>query len=147
MPQDGNYTFYTTSDDGVSVNVCRNEKGFPCGDDNGSVNWDIRVSGPGEGQSASIPLKRGTHNITVQFFESVGRAYVKLYGSGPGFNKQIIPNGNLNPSLIGPPSTSPSAQADAAPAAEAIVEGAEMAEKSFEAPGPALAPWLGSPGP
>lgn len=83
-PSTGDYTFYTTSDDGVRVWV------------NGQQiinNWTVHA--PVE-NSGKIRLEAGKkYDIKVEYFDKAYGAVMQLRWSGPGFGKQIIPTANL----------------------------------------------------
>jgi hypothetical protein len=80
VPDDGEYTFYTASDDGSKLYIGDLEV----------VNND----GPHgvEEKSGSIPLKAGVHAITVTFFEAGGGEDLFVSYEGPSVSKQNIPN-------------------------------------------------------
>jgi hypothetical protein len=101
VPQDGYYTFYTVSDDGVELAVCTSERGYACGNTFIISNWTEHPIT--EDTSAPIFLKRGTHFLGLFYFEAFGGATIKLLWSGPGIPKQVIPRANLDPTFIGPP--------------------------------------------
>ncbi len=79
VPSGGNWTFYTTSDDGSDLWI------------NGTrvVNNDGLHSM--QERSGSITLTAGTHSFVVHFFERTGGAGVQVRWQGPGVGKQIIP--------------------------------------------------------
>jgi hypothetical protein len=106
VPESGNYTFYTVSDDGVQLGVCPSTRGLPCADDAGSEpliidNWTVH--GATEDTSAPIFLARGSHALSLFYFEATGFSSIKLMWSGPGIPKQVIPRANIDPTLVGPP--------------------------------------------
>lgn len=79
VPTDGNYTFYTNSDDGSKLyigttEVVNNDGGHPM----------IEKSG-------TIGLKAGTHALTVSFFQGSGGQGLQVSYEGPNIGKQIIP--------------------------------------------------------
>ena len=75
----GNYTFYTTSDDGSQLFV------------NGTmvVNND-GLHGPQE-RSGSINLAAGEHNLVVTFFERTIGQTLSVQYAGPGISKRSLP--------------------------------------------------------
>jgi len=85
VPNSGNYTFYTRSDDGSRLSI------------NGNivVNNDSR-HGPKE-KSGNIALTAGTYQLKVEFFQYNGGDSLKVDWQGPGIEKQAIPNELLSP--------------------------------------------------
>jgi|GEM_PF-1106462 len=83
VPSDGQYTFYTSSDDGSNLYI----------DGVRVVNND----GPhGEQQnSGTIKLKAGMHTISVGYFNQTGGKVLKVSYAGPGISKQLIPSSAL----------------------------------------------------
>jgi len=79
VPSDGNYTFYTSSDDGSKLNIGTTEV----------VNND-GLHGNQE-KSGSIGLKAGKHALSVTFFEAGGDQVLTVSYSGPSITKQTIP--------------------------------------------------------
>ncbi len=79
IPSDGNYTFFTTSDDGSRLYI-----GTTLVVDNDGLHGAIEKSG-------SIGLKAGKHAITVLFFEGTGDQTLGVSYEGSGLSKQIIP--------------------------------------------------------
>ncbi len=83
IPKTGNYTFFTTSDDGSRLYI----------DDQEVVNND----GP-HGmvtQSGNIQLNAGMHPIRVNYFDSGGGDGLIVGWKGPGFEQEEIPAGRL----------------------------------------------------
>jgi glucose/arabinose dehydrogenase len=76
---DGQYTFYTSSDDGSKLYIGNNLV----------VNND-GLHGNRE-ESGTIGLKAGKHPITVTFFEQTGDQVLTVSYLGPGITKQAIP--------------------------------------------------------
>ncbi len=98
----GEYTFYTSSDDGSTLVINGNEV----------VNND-GLHGNRE-RSGKISLSAGHHSIRVRFFEKTGGEVLTVKYAGPGISKQSIPDNKLyfqNPSSGGgsttPPAPSP----------------------------------------
>ena len=84
---EGQYTFYTRSDDGSKLYI---------GDFNESnlvVNNNY-VQGPTE-RSGTKYLTPGIYQIHVTFFERTGGETLEVRYSGPGIDKQLIPDGVL----------------------------------------------------
>ncbi len=79
VPSDGQYTFYTNSDDGSSLYI-----------DNVLVVNNDGVHPPRE-NSGTIGLKAGKHAISVSFFQQVGGSVLTVSYSGSGVSKQAIP--------------------------------------------------------
>lgn len=80
VPESGDYTFYTTSDDGSKLYI--NDKLI--------VNND-GLHGAQE-RSGKVQLTKGTHAIRVEYFEGSGGEILEVKYSGPGIQKQLIPN-------------------------------------------------------
>jgi hypothetical protein len=79
VPTDGQYTFYTASDDGSKLLIGTTEV----------VNND-GLHGLAE-QSGSIGLKAGRHALTVLFLQGGGGREITVSYAGPGLSKQAIP--------------------------------------------------------
>jgi mono/diheme cytochrome c family protein len=79
-PADGDYTFYTTSDDGSRLYI----------DGRSVVNNDNDHSEAT--QSGQAKLKAGEHSITVTYFQRGGDAVLKVEWAGPDFKRQAIPH-------------------------------------------------------
>lgn len=84
IPTDGNYTFYTRSDDGSRLLI----------NDTLVVNNDGK-HGPIQ-QQGTIALIAGNHNVRVEFFEHIGGDSLVVEWEGPAFTKQVIPNTALS---------------------------------------------------
>lgn len=82
-PVDGQYTFYSHSDDGSRIYI----------DDRVIVSND-GVHGSREVQGRAA-LRAGLHKIRVTYFENDGNQRLEVRWAGPGFGKQWIPNGSL----------------------------------------------------
>jgi len=80
IPEDGTYTFYTTSDDGSSLYI----------DDNKIVDND-GLHGSNE-ESGTVCLDSGYHKIDVQYFEKTGGNLLSVEYAGPNFSKTTISN-------------------------------------------------------
>lgn len=83
IPSDGQYTFYTTSDDGSMLYI----------DDQLVVNND-GLHGAIE-KSGTIGLKAGKHAISVSFFQQYGDKVLAVNYMGPGISKRIVPVSSL----------------------------------------------------
>ena len=83
IPYDGNYTFYTNSDDGTKLFI----------DDQPIVNNDGNHA-PIE-RSGFAYLKKGFHKIKVEFYQAGGGLSLDVSIEGPNLTKQIIPAGLL----------------------------------------------------
>jgi hypothetical protein len=79
VPVDGNYTFYTNSDDGSKLYV------------NGSLVVDNDGLHGMRERSGSINLLAGKHAIVVTYFEYNGGQGLIVSYSGPGISKKQIP--------------------------------------------------------
>lgn len=91
VPADGEYTFYTNSDDGTKLYI-----------GNQLIVVNDGIHGMTE-QSGSILLKKGKHAISLEYFERSNGDGLEVSYSGPGISKQIIPSNVLYmPSLRDP---------------------------------------------
>ncbi|MDF2440787.1 MAG: hypothetical protein JWN98_1771 [Abditibacteriota bacterium] len=79
IPRDGEYTFFTESDDGSRVFI----NGRPVVDNGGTHGM--------EEKSGKVELKAGDHDLKVDFFENSAGAGCRFRWSGPGIEKQIVP--------------------------------------------------------
>ncbi|NBV24315.1 MAG: cytochrome c1 [Proteobacteria bacterium] len=79
IPKDGEYTFYTDSDDGSALFI--NEKRV--------VNND--GIHPPQSREGKVTLKAGEHAFGVDYFDGGGGAELKVSWKGPGIGKQEIP--------------------------------------------------------
>jgi len=84
IPNNGNYTFYTRSDDGSRLTI----------NNTMIVNNDGR-HGARE-QSGTIELAAGTYKLSVDFFEYNGGDSLEVMWKGPGIAKQVIPVSSLS---------------------------------------------------
>ena len=78
-PNDGVYAFYTESDDGSRLRI-----GDQVVVENDGVREPVRRRG-------FIPLAKGRHAITVEFFDSAGDEHLEVSWQGPGFARVPIP--------------------------------------------------------
>jgi hypothetical protein len=80
---EGQYTFWTESDDGSKC----------------YINGRLVVNNPGRhgwrSKSGKVSLQVGNHNIRIEFFEWLGHAGLRLLYEGPGVKKQVVPPGVL----------------------------------------------------
>ena len=78
-PRDGNYTFFTTSDDGsllyIGDMLVVNNDGF-----HGAIE-----------KGDTILLKAGKHQFKVDYYQGGGTGSILVSWSGPGVNKETIP--------------------------------------------------------
>ena len=84
IPDDGEYTFFTRSDDGSRL----------------YVNGEVVVNNDGthgmDEKSGKVKLTKGYHSIRVTYFEMSGGEGLEVRWAGPTFQKQIIPGGVLS---------------------------------------------------
>jgi|GEM_PF-2271242 len=81
LPSAGNWTFYTSSDDGVRLWV------------DGVIridNWALM--GGQELNTGAIALSAGWHTLQLEYFENEGNSLITLSWEGPGVPKSIIPD-------------------------------------------------------
>jgi hypothetical protein len=83
VPSDGQYTFYTSSDDGSNLYI----DGVKVVSNDG-LHALIQ-------QSNSIGLKAGLHAISVGYFNATGDKGLQVSYEGPGVTKQVIPSSAL----------------------------------------------------
>jgi len=83
VPTDGQYTFYTTSDDGSQLYI-----------DGVLVTNNDGLHAANE-RSGTIGLKAGKHTISVGYFQQGGGDILSVSYSGPGVSKQVIPQYSL----------------------------------------------------
>jgi Bacterial Ig domain/PA14 domain/Secretion system C-terminal sorting domain len=93
VPQDGKYTFFTSSDDGTYFYI-GNEQVIS----NDGVHGDQERSG-------YMWLKKGKHKFTLTYFQGVGGYSLNFSWSGPGIAKQLVPANVLY--RLSPPNTCP----------------------------------------
>jgi len=79
IPEEGDYTFFTTSDDGSKLYI------------DGDLVVDNGGSHGPETTSGEISLEAGMHSITVMHFEEGGGETLSVSWQGPGFDKEKIP--------------------------------------------------------
>ena len=83
VDHDGNYTFYTQSDDGARLWV-----------DNQLIISDWRDHALTENKG-SIVLTKGTHDVELHFYENQALATIRLLWSSDYFPKSVIPSEQL----------------------------------------------------
>jgi hypothetical protein len=84
IPTDGEYTFYTHSDDGSKLFIGTTE-----------VVSNDNLHPPKEVSGKPLALKAGKHAIRVKYFEHTGGETLKVSYAGPGISKQAIPASRL----------------------------------------------------
>ena len=96
VPADGQYTFFTNSDDGSQLFI-----GSTLVVDNDG-NHDVRE------RSGTIGLQAGTHALTVTYYQDGGGDQLSVSYQGPGAAKQAIPAASLRyvPASAHPSATS-----------------------------------------
>ena len=77
---DGNYTFYTNSDDGSKLYI------------NDQLVVDNDGLRPPVEKSGTLTLKAGRHQLVLDYFEGYGNQSLSVSYKGPNLSKQIIPN-------------------------------------------------------
>lgn len=84
IPEDGVWSFYTSSDDGSML----------------YIDGDVTVNNGGrhamEERIGFAALKKGLHPIKVTWFNAAGGLGLNVFIKGPGMEKQTIPAGMLN---------------------------------------------------
>jgi hypothetical protein len=83
VPADGEYTFYTQSDDGSQLFI--NDKIVV---DNNDSHGVVERSG-------KVQLKKGRHAIEVKYFNEAGGFWLDVFYAGPGLVKQLVPADKL----------------------------------------------------
>lgn len=83
LPAEGDYTFYTSSDDGSML----------------YINGQLVVNNDGlhgtQERSGTVHLPAGSHQIVVSFFEKGGGEVLTVSYAGPGISKKPIPTSAL----------------------------------------------------
>ena len=79
IEKDGDYKFYTASDDGSKLYM--DDKVLVSNDGSHGVVW----------HGGDITLSKGWHTIKVTYFNGSGGYILNVYYKGPGITKQIIP--------------------------------------------------------
>jgi len=83
VPRDGVYKFYVASDDGSRLFI-----GKDLVVDNNGLHGSVEAMG-------QIALEKGSHPVTVGFFQKTGGVDFEVSYSGPGIKKQPIPASSL----------------------------------------------------
>jgi len=78
-PTAGEYTFYTTSDDGSALYI----DGEKVVDNDGAHGMQAR--------SGTVTLSKGPHLIRLEYFQGIGGKGLEVHWQGPGIKKQPIP--------------------------------------------------------
>ncbi len=88
VPVTGNYTFYTSSDDGSNLYI----------DGTGTSNLVVNNDGlhGAVEKSGTVNLTAGVHAIRVAYFQNGGDQILTASYAGPGISKQAIPDSVLN---------------------------------------------------
>ncbi|HNR32945.1 MAG TPA: PA14 domain-containing protein, partial [Candidatus Hydrogenedentes bacterium] len=86
IPTEGDWTFYTLSDDGARLYV-----------DGQRIIEFWQDHGATVEQSGTRFLTAGKHDIVLDYYENTGGARIELRYSGPGVGKQIIPSSATSP--------------------------------------------------
>lgn len=87
----GEYTFYTTSDDGSQLFI------------NGARVVDNDGLHGNQTRSGSVTLAAGFHDIIVTYFENNGGESLTVEYEGPGITRRTIPNARLTNGTPAPP--------------------------------------------
>ncbi len=85
-PVGGLYTFWLATDDGGRMQL---------GNDLKLEKWQKQESGETNGVVRLEAARR--YDLRVEYFDNVGNARVRLFWSGPGFAKSIVPRSQLYP--------------------------------------------------
>ena len=80
VDKDGTYEFQTSSDDGSRLFI----GGFPVVDNDGLHGKQVA--------KGEIPLKKGFHEIRLDYFERGGQQSLEVLWKGPGFDWRTIPS-------------------------------------------------------
>ncbi len=80
IQQEGNYTFYTSSDDGVRLYI-----------DGRAVIWNWTDHG-NTLNNVYLHLKEGYHAVRLDYYENGGYSIIKLWWASTTFGRQIIPS-------------------------------------------------------
>ncbi|WP_290797856.1 alkaline phosphatase family protein [Flavihumibacter sp. UBA7668] len=83
IDKEGEYQFYTRSDDGSKLYI------------NGQLVVDNDGDHGMEEKSGKIKLTKGRHAIKIEYFDGGGGLWLDAYYKGPGLEKQIIPADKL----------------------------------------------------
>ena len=83
VPADGQYTFFTTSDDGSQLFI------------GSQLVVDNDGSHGAQERSGTIGLQAGTHALTVTYYQDGGGDQLSVSYQGPGLSKQLLPSASL----------------------------------------------------
>lgn len=83
-PDDGEYTFFSASDDGSRLFI------------DGKLVVSNDGDHPADEKSGKITLAKGDHAIRLSYYENSGQESLTVSWQGPGFQKQEIPSGVLS---------------------------------------------------
>ncbi len=83
VEQPGDYTFYVRSNDGSRLSI-----GGQLVVDNDGRHGALEKQG-------DIALQAGLHEIELGYFQNLGGETLEVFWSGPGFGKQLVPDGVL----------------------------------------------------
>ncbi len=84
VPESGQYTFHTSSDDGSSLSI------------DGTSIVDNDGLHANRERSGSVVLEQGTYTVSVKFFERAGLDSLAVTWSGPGFAREQLHNAQLS---------------------------------------------------
>ena len=87
IPTTGEYTFYTSSDDGSKLYIGGYGQSYQVVNNDGLHGYRER--------NGKITLTAGSHPIVVTFFERGGGERLDVRWAGPGISKQLIPTAAL----------------------------------------------------
>ncbi|NOY37357.1 MAG: family 78 glycoside hydrolase catalytic domain [Chlorobi bacterium] len=79
IPENGNYTFYLSSNDGSKLYI---DNRLVANNDGGHTAVEKR---------GNIKLTKGRHHLVIQYFQLGGGYYLSLSFSGPGIKKRKVP--------------------------------------------------------
>ena len=95
IPTSGNWTFYTSSDDGSQLFI------------DGALVVDNDGLHSNQEATGSVNLSAGAHEIVVTMFERGGQEVLTVSWEGPGQAKSFIPGGRISPDPIVPMTNEP----------------------------------------
>jgi len=84
VDQDGEYTFYLTTDDGARMKL------------DGKTIIDAWAPRPPTTSEVKVQLAAGNHEVVVEYFEAGGGAVAKLEWSADGINRQPVPTDRVS---------------------------------------------------
>ena len=80
IDQDGDYTFFITSDDGSRLSI------------DGATLVDNDGAHPAETKSGKVKLAAGLHPVEILYFDDIYSEELKLEWQGPGFKREAFPD-------------------------------------------------------